>query len=324
MYRMTASVDLRQRIGLTLVGVVAAALVACGSGDDAADDPAQGGQSNATATTTATARELTPILANSLLVKGRNRIGVGFLDAENRIVADLEVTALFYREGQEGSTGAHEAIALERLVLGTEPHHADLYGETTTLYGNTVEFPEEGKWGVTLSARQGNRMFAPVRATFEVVADAPQPSPGERIPATSQTVLSDVDDLTAIDTSYEPDPAMHERTVAEALTTGKPLVIAFATPAFCETRFCGPVMEEVIQPLQAEFGDRIEFIHIEPFDLAQARNGRLVPVPAMAEWGLATEPWVFVVDGDGTVAARFEGVVTRDELAPVLWAVLGQ
>lgn len=322
MYRIIASVDLRQRIGLTLVGFIAAVLVACGSGDDAADDPAQGAQP--TATGTATARELTPILANSLLIAGQNRIGVGFVDAENRILTDLDVTALFYRDGQESVTDPNTAVALEPRVLGTEPHHADMYGETTTLYGSMIEFPDAGRWGVTFSASREGRAYAPVRAAFEVVTDAPQPAPGERIPATRQTILSDVDDLTAIDTSYEPDPALHERTVADALTTGRPLVIAFATPAFCETRFCGPVMEEVIQPLHAELGDRIEFIHIEPFDLEKARNGQLAPVPAMAEWGLSTEPWVFVVNGDGTVAARFEGVVTRDELEPVLATVLQQ
>ena len=38
----------------------------------------------------------------------------------------------------------------------------------------------------------------------------------------------------------------------------------------------------------------------------------------MSEWGIRTEPWVFVVDADGRLAARFEGVVTEDELVEVI------
>ena len=43
---------------------------------------------------------------------------------------------------------------------------------------------------------------------------------------------------------------------------------------------------------------------------------------AAADWLLRNddlqEPWVFVIGADGTIVARFDNVVTRDELEPLL------
>ncbi|MEE8422600.1 MAG: thioredoxin family protein, partial [Dehalococcoidia bacterium] len=94
------------------------------------------------------------------------------------------------------------------------------------------------------------------------------------------------------------------------------------TPAFCQTRFCGPVVDEVVRPLEERHGEVATFIHIEPFDLAKARGGELVVLPVMAEWALATEPWVFVVDRDGKLAAKFEGITSAAEVEEALLAVL--
>ena len=41
------------------------------------------------------------------------------------------------------------------------------------------------------------------------------------------------------------------------------------------------------------------------------------------EWNLEIEPWVFVVDASGRVAARFEGLVGAAELEPAIAAVAG-
>jgi len=38
-------------------------------------------------------------------------------------------------------------------------------------------------------------------------------------------------------------------------------------------------------------------------------------------WGLSTEPWIFVVDGDGKVTAKFEAAVGEEELRAALDAV---
>ena len=86
---------------------------------------------------------------------------------------------------------------------------------------------------------------------------------------------------------------------------------------------CGPVTA-VVGDLYEQLGDRVRFIHLEPFDLDIARtDGRLVFGSTAREWNLETEPWVFVVDASGRVAARFEGLVSAAELEPAIAAVAG-
>jgi peroxiredoxin len=48
------------------------------------------------------------------------------------------------------------------------------------------------------------------------------------------------------------------------------------------------------------------------------------PVPATREWQLRSEPWVFVIDRQGRIAAKFEGIMALEEVEAALLAVLGQ
>ena len=120
-----------------------------------------------------------------------------------------------------------------------------------------------------------------------------------------------------------PSQDMYAVTVAEALREGRPLVVQFSTPRFCVSHMCGPVYEEVAS-LHETYGDRVRFIHLEPFDLAIARaEGRLAPTPAFQAWSLQTEPWTFVINAGGVVSARFEGMVSASELDAALQRVVG-
>ncbi len=86
---------------------------------------------------------------------------------------------------------------------------------------------------------------------------------------------------------------LHETTIADALRTGTPAVVIFATPAFCESRFCGPITD-VIQDLAERYSDRAEFIHVEIY--REYEQGNVVVNQAAADWllrnGDLTEPWI--------------------------------
>ncbi len=43
-----------------------------------------------------------------------------------------------------------------------------------------------------------------------------------------------------------------------------------------------------------------------------------MPVAAVFEWELQTEPWVFVVDAAGRVSSRFEGTASTEELVDAI------
>jgi hypothetical protein len=117
-------------------------------------------------------------------------------------------------------------------------------------------------------------------------------------------------------------------TVTQALAAHKPFVVVFATPAFCQSRLCGPELDNV-KAIQPDFAGRVNFIHIEPYDLDQ--SGSLVTAPdggpktaqSTIDWNLLSEPWVFIVGADGKISDRFEGSASPDELRQAIQAALG-
>ena len=105
--------------------------------------------------------------------------------------------------------------------------------------------------------------------------------------------------------------------------------MAFATPKFCQSQQCGPTLDR-LKPIAAAHPD-VTFINVEPYQL-EVVDGQLQPVltgdpaqltPAAStdEWGLLSEPWVFVVDRDGIVTASFMLIFSDEELEAAVSAV---
>ena len=104
--------------------------------------------------------------------------------------------------------------------------------------------------------------------------------------------------------TLDPPCGMHDVSLDEALQSGRPVVVQFATPAYCQTAICGPtvsVLDEVRR--SGDWGD-VAFIHCEIY--ADEGQNLLEPV---AEWNLPTEPWLYTIDGDGRIVARTDGPV---------------
>ena len=87
----------------------------------------------------------------------------------------------------------------------------------------------------------------------------------------------------------------------------------FATPKYCTSRVCGPVLD-VVRALIPAYGDRVAFVHEEIWQ----PGGMHRLSPTVEEWNLRSEPWIFIVDRGGVIRARFEGVTTRRELETAL------
>jgi hypothetical protein len=75
----------------------------------------------------------------------------------------------------------------------------------------------------------------------------------------------------------------------------------------------------VLKKLKNELKDKVNFIHVEvyPYPFGDSFQKQL-RVPAMMEWNLETEPWTFLIDGDGVIQARYEGGITFAEMEPAL------
>ena len=258
-------------------------------------------------------RVIVPIRGNSELVIGPNRFAMALLNEDNSPILDENVFLSFYFGGElkfEQQAGFTYAIP-----------------DANGFYIANVDFDAAGQWAVeAVLTQDGDETL--VTLPFTVLEESASPNVGDAAPASTNLTLADEPNIKRLSTDQEPEPALYETTIAEAVTLGKPTVIVFATPAFCETRFCGPVVENV-KEVRQDFLDTVTFIHIEPFDLdeegqiAAAEGGARSVSPAMLEWNLHTEPWVYILDADGIIAARIEGSASPAELTAALTAVLG-
>ena len=256
---------------------------------------------------------------------GTNRLTVGLVDeASKTLIEDAEITIdIFYIDPKNGiyvNKGSYTPEPL-RVERGYTHTHADGVVEShgagdIVVNIAQVDFDSEGNWVAEIKANRNGQSIANISAVLDVHREGQAHSVpvGWPAPRSVHKISSDVEDLFEIDTSSMPDPHMHDITIADAVTSGKPTLIIFGTPGFCVSLTCGPT-KEIVDDLYEQRKDEAHFIHIEPYDLAKARGGEgLRAIPLMGEWGLYTEPWIFMIDHNGNVFAKFEGLVGPEEL----------
>jgi hypothetical protein len=271
--------------------------------------------------------DVCPDVRNTSLAVGPNRVLIGLTDNNSRPILDAKVHARFYDLNGAKPVLTSQADTVFEPVQLSYVNEDDGGQKTVTgddgVYVVNATFATSGSFGVQLDVTRAGKTLKPIPFTFSVRDKTPEPAVGDPAPPSVQMTTATQPDITQIDSSSPPRPAMHNITVADALKTGKPLVIAFATPAFCTSRLCGPIMDTVMDPLAAKYAGRAIFIHIEPYDLkAQRDTGQQIPVPATRQWGLESEPWIFVVDTQGKVAAKYEGIASATEVGAALERVL--
>ncbi|MBM3224396.1 MAG: thioredoxin family protein [Candidatus Tectomicrobia bacterium] len=262
------------------------------------------------------------------LVVGQNRVAFGLLHAHRLLENAVVMVRLYALEGREAQLLSEQPAAyhaLETFEHGRLVHHhpdgtRHVHDEATDVrgfYTAQVTFPRPGPWGLEVLARQGEGAAESVRFTVTVLETPHTPALGTEAPRSRNLIASDVHDMRQIDSSEPPDPRLHQTRIADAITQGKPQVIVFATPRFCTSRMCGPVVE-VIRGLLPAYSEQVAFIHQELWQ--DVTTQRLFPT--VEEWKLSSEPWIFVVDRQGIIRAKFEGLVAAQEVEAVLQVLL--
>jgi hypothetical protein len=183
-------------------------------------------------------------------------------------------------------------------------------GGITKIYVAHFDLPKPGKY-VMVAEPEGAKIQG--IADLQVARHPQAPAVGDTaIPSRTPTLASTDGDVAALTTANPPDLALLKYSVADSIKAHAPFVLVFATPKFCQSRTCGPVVD-VAEAVQKKFADKgIRFIHVEIYkdnNPAQGYN-RWV-----GEWHLPSEPWVFLVGRDGKIKQRFEGSVSEDELS---------
>ena len=188
-----------------------------------------------------------------------------------------------------------------------------------------VDLDKAGRWGLVVEVETEDGAIAVGQLGFEVKVTSSSPAIGSLAPRSLNKTGADGADLKEITTSPEPDPDLYRMTVADAVAEGRPTVVTFATPAFCSTATCGPQVD-VVTALKGRYASQASFIHVEVYDnpveiREDFSKRRLSPV--LEEWGLISEPYTFILDGEGVIRSKFEGFVTEGELEAALKKVLG-
>jgi hypothetical protein len=274
--------------------------------------------------------DVVPVFAFSEAVVGPNRLAIGLL-----------------RNGSPVNDPAAQ-VSLKIFDLSTN-NAAPIAESKATYYGRGLPagiwvayatFDQPGNLGVEIQAQLPDQAQPTIRRyNLEVIAASAAPRVGDPAIATATLTERDVPALNQLTSGPDPDPALYQISLDQALQSGRPTVLLFATPNFCRTATCGPSVM-VLSQLQKQFGAQANFIHSEvyryPFgdsaklqaeSIAAAQREGRAPTEAelaaglsdaMAAWDLPSEPWLFLIDASGMIAARYEGGITSEEMTPAV------
>jgi hypothetical protein len=276
-----------------------------------------------------------PVVAPTVkqLDVGPARFGFGLFTIDQKQVTGVPVALYLERQGTSTVSGPFRAT---QQSLQVDPQfQSDTVkndpAAAKSFYSAAVRFPQPGIYAVLALSRVGGRLVKSSPIGARVLRHDPVPGPGDKAPRVSTpTVRSAGGNLASIDTRQPPDD-MHKVDFAQVY--GKePVVLLFATPALCQSRTCAPVTD-VAAAVEAEHrGDSVAFIHNEIYKGNTIKQGCLEGTrpptqcyyPQLLAFHLETEPFLFVIDRHGRIAARLEGAFSKSELDAALKLVLGR
>lgn len=190
--------------------------------------------------------------------------------------------------------------------------------DVKALYVAHVRIASPGTYYI-LARPKGHRRIGGIRELV-VHPHSAAPAVGARaFPSQTPTLSSTGGDVGQLTTRSPPDRGLLRYSVAGSLRAHVPFVVTFATPRYCASRTCGPVVDVVDRVRRRFARTGIRFIHVEIYARNDPRNGRNRWV---REWHLPSEPWTFLVGRDGRVKARFDGSFSVTELVHALRADL--
>ena len=137
-------------------------------------------------------------------------------------------------------------------------------GDVTELYVSHFDVPSAGTYQLGIQALGAK----PVQAAFQIdVPEHPKaPAVGSKaIASDTPTIASTHGNFRELTTRMPPDTALLRYSVADSIAAHKPFVVVFATPKFCTSRTCGPVVDVVDAARKQLARSDVRFIHVEVY-----------------------------------------------------------
>jgi hypothetical protein len=304
--------------------------------------PATGGRTMEEVFESAQKAELAVLPAARVYYTGQNRFPFGVFELDHTTVPDAEV-ALYAskvpkvnpkaeKPGAKGADARAQIKAREEPAIGPFPAEIETLAtqpafraqttndeDATAVYVSQIDFPSEGEWRIAALVKEGDEISAALLPSVTVGQFQRVPKVGEKAPVIHTPTAEDVGgDLSQITTRVPPD-TQNEVDFADVVGR-EPVVLLFATPQFCESRVCGPVVDVAEQVKQLQ-GEKAEFIHMEIWK-ENDPSTRTVR-PQVKAYRLPTEPWLFVIDREGMIRTAIEGAFGVEALEEALAEVAG-
>jgi len=293
----------------SLAAVLVAVLVTgCGTGGGSKQSAPKAGTLDAIWRQAGPAVALVP--GTSDFAPGQVRFTFLVVDARARVV-DRPRARVWIARGRDAVPFAETTAVSESMgVPGGDAADAQ------HIYVAHLRVPRPGRYWV-VARPVGGRPIGGIR-DLQVGARTASPAVGAKAPASRTPTLANAP-VSRLTTRRPPDLALLRSSVASTLAAHEPFVLVFATPRYCQSRTCGPVVD-VVDAARRRFADRgIRFIHVEIYRDNNPAKGENRWV---RQWHLPSEPWTFLVGADGRIRGKFEGSVSVAELTTAIRKLL--
>jgi len=214
----------------------------------------------------------------------------------------------------------------QRLAVEPAIEQFATYGRR--LYRARVPLDEVGRWDVRASTEMAGTSYSG-STVLEVSADECTPALGSIVPGGDTPTMFDAHSLMHhISSDIEPLSAFYTWSLDDALAQHQPTVFVLDTYAARPNAACGGALG-LLHDVFIDYPGLV-VVHGEPYRTTPGSDGMLQLDPPdgppvltdySTAWGIADPPWVFVIDGEGRLQAKFYGVVGSDELRAALASV---
>ena len=289
------------RRSFLVAGASAAFVTACGSGSKGANSRSSTSPST-TSSGSAAAGALTVVTFSdpSALTPGTpQRVTFGFADSDGVVVYKPPAPSIEFTVTLAGQTIA---------TLKGAPHQTDL---PRPYYPVVFTPPQAGDYTITASVNG-----TPLATTVQIPSSTTVVGPGQKMIPLDTPTAADPHGVQLVCTR---DPAcpLHDVTLRAALAGGTPVAFLVATPKFCQTAICGPVLDVLLK--QKDQFPQIKMLHAEVYPSeSDAQPGQQKVTEAVSAYGLTFEPALYLAKPDGTIANRIDTIFDAVELHDAL------
>jgi len=147
------------------------------------------------------------------------------------------------------------------------------------------------------------------------------PQRGTPLPPVDTATTAAAQGVDPICTNDPPCP-LHSTSLSDSLRAGRPVALLLATPRFCQTAICGPVLDELLAAVKGRTD--IDAIHVEPYanPLAVQSIAQADLTSLTSAYQMSFEPCLFVTNSQGILVRRLDSIYDRTELEEALAAAV--